>query len=217
MTGSDIIVVGFDFSELGEMALNKAILLAGHNRAELHVVHVTVPIGPAYTMDGVYPRLAPTTQDVEKSVIDRVRHRLEAIADKGIDAAIVHVKSGDVATDICDVGRELEADLIVVGTHGRQGVVRLLLGSVAEGVVRAASCPVLVVRPKTVLEVPDIESACQLCLDARRASRGREMWCEQHQHNLGRRHTYHYVPRSVAAQENMPLVVASTSTGTDGE
>ena len=48
MTGSDIIVVGFDFSELGEMALDKAILLTGHNRAALHVVHVTVP-APAAT------------------------------------------------------------------------------------------------------------------------------------------------------------------------
>lgn len=217
MTGSDIIVVGFDFSELGEMALDKAILLAGHNKADLHVVHVTVPIGPAYTMDGVYPRIAPTTQDVERSVIDRVRHRLQAIAERGTDAAIVHVKAGDVATDICDVARELEADLIVVGTHGRQGVVRLLLGSVAEGVVRAATCPVLVVRPKSVLEVPEIESACPVCLSTRRETRGREMWCEQHRHNLGRRHTYHYVPRSVASHENMPLVVGETRTGTDGE
>lgn len=217
MTSSDIIVVGFDFSELGEMALDNAILLAGHNRAELHVVHVTVPIGPAATMDGVYPRIAPTTHEVESSVIERVRGRLQAISTKGTDAAVVHVRAGDVAADICDVARELEADLIVVGTHGRQGVVRLLLGSVAEGVVRAATCPVLVVRPKTALDVPEIERACAVCLSTRRETRGREMWCEQHRHNLGRRHTYHYVSRTVASQENMPLVVASTRTGTDGD
>lgn len=216
MTDSEIIVVGFDFSELGEMALDDAILLAGHERAELHVVHVTLRLGPSFTLDGVYPRLAATTADVEKSVIERVRHRLQAIAPRGTDAAIVHVKSGDVVAEICDVARDLEADLIVVGTHGRQGVVRLLLGSVAEGVVRAATCPVLVVRPKAVIEVPEIESACELCLRTRRETRGRELWCEQHRHNLGRRHTYHYVPRAVAIQENMPLVVAETRTGTDG-
>jgi hypothetical protein len=111
------------------------------------------------------------------------------------------------AHEIAQLASDLEADLVVVGTHGRRGASRLLLGSVAEGVVRLAPCAVLVVRPKAPpdVEAPKIEPPCPRCLEARRASGGKELWCEQHQQRHGRRHTYHSVDR-VGAETNFPLV-----------
>jgi nucleotide-binding universal stress UspA family protein len=210
MNGSDSIVVGYDFSEHGSLALDQAIRMASYNQATLHVVHVTVQTTPTMVLDGSFPRVAPTLEDTEKSLAERVKLRLAAVGKRGIEGAVIHVRTGDVGPEICYVATELEADLIIVGTHGRQGVVRLLLGSVAEEVVRTANCPVLVVRPKVTLDVPEIAKACSECVVARRATAGRELWCEQHKHNLRGRHTYHYVPRNVSSQENMPLV-----TGTD--
>jgi nucleotide-binding universal stress UspA family protein len=62
------------------------------------------------------------------------------------------LQEGDPATEILRIAQECKCDLIVMGTHGRTGVARLLMGSVAEHVVRKAECPVLVVKtplPKT--------------------------------------------------------------------
>jgi universal stress protein A len=198
MNNSDTVVVGFDFSDQGQLALEKAILLAGHNHSELHVVHVTVLV------DGAHAQLAPTGSDVEQLVMDRVKRTLIAASKLGTDTAIVHVRSGDVTEQICAVAEDVSADLIVVGTHGRHGLVRLLLGSVAEGVVRAASCPVLVVRPRPRNAAPEIEHTCPTCLEMRRETHGRAMWCEKHRIDFGRRHVHHYVSRGVAARDSIP-------------
>jgi hypothetical protein len=101
---------------------------------------------------------------------------------------------------------DVEADLVVVGTHGRRGLTRLMLGSVAEGTVRLAPCPVLVVRPKAVpAAVPTIQPPCPRCVEARTASGGKQFWCEQHSERHGQRHTYHQGDR-VSADGGMPLV-----------
>lgn len=63
---------------------------------------------------------------------------------------ISHIRIADPSDDIAELARTLEADLVIVGTHGRTGLARLLLGSVASDVVTAAPCPVLVVREQAV-------------------------------------------------------------------
>src|SRR5439155_18076193 len=73
----------------------------------------------------------------------------ELLAAEGIDVAAPEVRvSPDAAEAIVEYAKDVHADIIVVGTHGRSGVSRLLMGSVAEHVVRTAPCPVLVVRPR---------------------------------------------------------------------
>jgi nucleotide-binding universal stress UspA family protein len=64
---------------------------------------------------------------------------------------VCHIRLDAASEEISQLAADLEADLVVVGTHGRRGLGRFLLGSVAEGVVRAAPCPVFVVRPKRVV------------------------------------------------------------------
>jgi hypothetical protein len=95
---------------------------------------------------------------------------------------------------------------IVVGTHGRHGIARWLLGSVAEGVVRHATCAVLIVPPAVaVAELPMIEPICPRCVEARKTSSQQELWCEQHRQRHAQRHTYHQRDR-MSEDGSLPLV-----------
>jgi nucleotide-binding universal stress UspA family protein len=198
------ILVAIDFSDLDELLLDEGIRRAAADSGVLHVIHVTS--WPPMTMDTPNPDPGLSMQGLQSALVARVRQRLDlaqAVSERG---AVSHVRTGNTAAEIVDVGAELDADLILVGTHGMTGVKRFVLGSVAEKVVRTATCPVLVMRQKAH-STPEIERPCPLCVATRRETHGRELWCDQHRHVLGRRHTYHFVSRNVAAQENAPLVV----------
>jgi hypothetical protein len=96
---------------------------------------------------------------------------------------------------------DLQADVIVVGTHGRRGLARFLIGSTAERVVRLATCAVLVERPTvaTAEETgPQIEPPCPRCAETRRSTGNAELWCSQHRGHHGRRHTYHLAEKDAA-------------------
>jgi hypothetical protein len=108
-----------------------------------------------------------------------------------------HIGLSDPVQAIVQLASDIEADLVVVGTHGRTGLARFVLGSVAEGVVRRAPCPVLVVRAvgaESAADAPKIEPLCAQCLETRRASAGAELWCARHQEHHARAHTYHFTP-----------------------
>jgi nucleotide-binding universal stress UspA family protein len=133
--------------------------------------------------------------------LDEAKDRLRAIAAKlvtgrGLAArhVVVHSRAGMPAHQIVQCATDLDADLILVGTHGRKGLQRLVVGSVAERVVREASCPVFVFRAEPsagdASVVPRIEPPCSRCVVARKASGGRDLWCEQHAEAQDRRHTY---------------------------
>ena len=90
---------------------------------------------------------------------------------KRFERVVAHLRFDAIAEEVAQLAADLEADLVVVGTHGRKGLSRLLLGSSAEATVRLAPCPVLVTRPKAVPEAPpQIEPPCPHCVAARRAS-----------------------------------------------
>ena len=119
---------------------------------------------------------------------------------------VAHVAVDVPSLALTQMASDLEADLLVIGTHGLHGVARWILGSVAEGVVRSVTCPVLVVPPAPhELPVPKIEPLCPECVTARRASSGAELWCDQHRERHGRRHTYYQGSRS-STETNLPLV-----------
>ena len=112
---------------------------------------------------------------------------------------------GNPAHAIAQLASDIAADIIVVGTHNRRGVERLLLGSVAEGTVRYAHCPVLVIPAEQPHDEVKIAPPCSECVRARRDSAGQQLWCTQHREHHGRRHTYHQSDRS-GAESNFPLV-----------
>lgn len=178
------IVVAFDFSPCSYIAFDEAITVARRSvDAELHIVSVInkeaselIPVADQHaslTQISDHLRLRLTTE---------AKHILKAHSEPSM-RAIAHVRLGAVAAEVCNLATEIRADLVVVGTHGRRGMQRLLLGSVAEKTVRLAPCPVLVVRPKNfhaMDDVPAIEPACPECLKVREQTLGAQWWCDGH-------------------------------------
>ncbi len=128
-----------DFDQNSLAALKVAGELAAENRkATLDILHV-VPIPPG-------PEVAIPFDRLE----GRARTKLVRLIHSRIRAKIrhaVHVKTGDPAGEVVCMAEQSGADLIVMATHGRRGLSRFVLGSVAERVVREAPCPVLIIKP----------------------------------------------------------------------
>jgi nucleotide-binding universal stress UspA family protein len=215
---SYVIVVAVDYSAAGELALERALELAIEKpSAAVHVINVLPlaqttfgPDGTAGTWAGSLPSVGEAAEQL-KSYIEprldafRARHPGENLA--ALDELRAHQRVEIPSEEIAQLAADVEADLVVVGTHGRRGLARFMLGSVAESTVRLAPCPVLVVRPKAVPEaVPAIQPPCPRCLEARAASGGKQFWCDQHSERHGQRHTYHQSDR-VSADGSMPLVM----------
>jgi universal stress protein A len=148
------ILVPVDFSEHSEQALEYAMSLAPSLRARLTLLHVIqVPILAAGPHMGAGMALASYLEQIESDM----SHTLEACA-KRVRAAgltcetvIVH---GVPFQQIIDLAADRDVDLIVMSTYGRTGLPHMLLGSVAEKVVRLAPCPVLVTRVSDATATP---------------------------------------------------------------
>jgi nucleotide-binding universal stress UspA family protein len=138
------ILVPVDFSDTAERALDYAVMLATKLDAKVHLLNV---IGvPAL---GVPELGVALTASVIDSVVRSNQDALDKLAAARRDKAQigeVMLRTGDARDMILKAVDEVSADLIVMGTHGRRGVRRALLGSVAESIVRTASCPVLTVH-----------------------------------------------------------------------
>jgi nucleotide-binding universal stress UspA family protein len=209
-----IVVVGTDYSGVAARALHAAFEAARrYAPAELHVVHAVtametggVAMPPFVATGAVVARNLDEQQAELVKILDSELATLPSFRDAHI-RVIAHIRMSAPVFAITELAAELEADAIVVGSHGRHGMARWLLGSVAEAVIRQAPCPVLVIPPLPhELPVPAIEPPCPRCVTARQESGGKEVWCEQHREHHGRRHVYHQGDR-VAAETNMPLVV----------
>ena len=128
-----------DFSSHSEVAFRLACSLARDYCARLFVLHVVAPPvivyggGPAPPQSERYP--------------EELQEKLHLLQAKDPKVQVEHrLAEGDPVTEILRVAEEIKCDALVMGTHGRTGLGRLLMGSVAEGVVRKAPCPVLTVK-----------------------------------------------------------------------
>jgi len=211
-----VVVVGTDYSQQASRALKVAFEQASRAApAELHVVHVSLATSPETAVRSALPfagLAASPVLSLEEQQALLVKHLDAALGAVPVVQerkvrVIAHVVVNAPVFGLTQLASQLEADLIVVGSHGRRGLARWLLGSVADGVVRQANCAILVVPPEPhELPVPAIEPACPECVTARSASAGQELWCAQHREHHGRRHTYHQGDRA-CADTNFPLVV----------
>lgn len=124
------ILFPFEFDEICASCLPRALGLARFHGAELVVLHVLDP-------------------DADEATAEEAERRMNADLAAAVEPEIVvrtRMERGDAADTICAVAERNGCDLIVIPTHGRSGVQRMLLGSVAEHVVRAAHCPVLAIK-----------------------------------------------------------------------
>ncbi|MEP6860338.1 MAG: universal stress protein [Deltaproteobacteria bacterium] len=142
------ILVPIDFSEGSAAALDYAVGLARKLDAKiclLNVIGVQV-LGAEYGMP-----VAASTIELIYSTNQQALDKLVAANKDKVSFARTLLEAGDPRTTIEAVAKKVDADLIVMGTHGRRGLRRMLLGSVAETVVRTAPCPVLLVRAEELV------------------------------------------------------------------
>jgi len=136
------LVVPVDFSELSTRALETAAPMVAEIGG-LYAVHALPPI--PYGEPGVMTGLI-----TEHTRVENARRALETILDevgaKGAHAVILSESSGNAAYAIAQYADQIDAEVIVLPSHGRTGLARIAIGSVAERVVRFAKCPVLVLR-----------------------------------------------------------------------
>jgi nucleotide-binding universal stress UspA family protein len=145
------ILCATDFSDTAEAAWDMACELARVHVAELELVHVFTRL-PAYSYaEAPAPAVEKIWEEQRQWVRQALDERVAAAAAGGLRARSV-LKTGTPAPEIADTAGEHRADLIVIGTHGRTGLDRLIVGSVAERVVRLAPCPVLAVKPRPARE-----------------------------------------------------------------
>jgi len=147
------ILVPTDFAPASDAALACARNLAAKYGARLSMLHVlTTPEATGVWTPEVYFPASPETRErLAHEARERVEHALTADERARSDVTI-QIRIGSVAADILEFAREQHVDLIVMGTHGRRGLSHLLLGSVAEQVLRSAPCPVLTTRDLTETE-----------------------------------------------------------------
>jgi len=209
-----VLLVGMDFSELADRALHEAFAQATQRaNSEVHVLSVLPPSDlpgdglPVYASVNEKPPLEGALERLREHVDQELERFCTAYPQAPLFFRVIsHVHVDTAAHGIVQMAADLSADLIVVGTHNRKGLERFLLGSVAEGTVRNARCPVLVIPapPRPESEIP-LAPPCPECVRARAASGGKEFWCAQHSERHGRRHTYHQSDRS-GSGSNFPLV-----------
>ena len=154
------IVVPLDGSRFSSIALKYAIDIADHYKARLILVRAverTVPVATAGASIGVETaassRLAVEAAEGEDHIHERqakqyMRKKVREVTSEGIKAEH-RVVFGDPYESIMDICKQEKADLVVMTTHGKSGLKRAILGSVADKIVRDARVPVLAIRPKS--------------------------------------------------------------------
>lgn len=176
------VLLATDFSEIAERALRYAAALCRHCGSTLHLAHAIPEVNALVQAEALAPQVLESGYEM---VCRQATERIEtlSLALDGIPCQ-THVRRGEVWDVLSNIVREEEVDLLVVGTHGRTGLGRLLLGSVAGEILCHSRCPVLTVGPHSyempssgphsavpALEIKQIVLATDLSLESSAASR----------------------------------------------
>ena len=147
------ILVPTDFSDTSEAALRYGVAIARAFKAQLHLLHV--PEHPGEAAETEYP--IGLFENMQNAANDRLGHLLPEAEARELRPECV-MRLGKPTDEIVRYAAEQKMDLIVMGTHGREGVTRMVTGSVAEKVVRRAPCPVLAVHnPEHEFVMPEAD------------------------------------------------------------
>jgi universal stress protein A len=145
----DRILVPTDFSDFSKPALTYGCAIAARFDAELHLLHVVpdpamlVPEAAAFSVESMEAQTEVLRVESMKTL-----NTLPPDGWSDGKPVVREVRVGAAFMEIIDYAREKDIDLIVIGTHGRSGLMHVLMGSVAERIVRKSPCPVLTVKPE---------------------------------------------------------------------
>jgi nucleotide-binding universal stress UspA family protein len=142
------ILFGTDFSPASRPAFRRATELARQVRGRLLIAHVIPSVGPLGAEGYMTPRMYEEMERAVRVSAQKQLDRLVARARKAGAATRGLLLSGAAPEAIARAARKERSDVVIVGTHGRTGLERLLAGSVASRIVGTAPCPVLTVRPR---------------------------------------------------------------------
>lgn len=190
------IVVGVDFEDLGASAMRSALALASSvGDAEVHAVYVRAGASGSRLAERDLGQIEADIERLRLFIDEAVESFQREFGEAPTAQVFAHSTMGRAADELNQFAAALRASMIVVGTHGRTGLKRALLGSVAEAVVRNATCPVLVMRPiahpLTGERLGDeAEPTCPECEGVRQSSGGKELWCSRHAAHHGRAEAY---------------------------
>ncbi|MCP3888959.1 MAG: universal stress protein [Desulfobulbaceae bacterium] len=147
------VVTPVDFSDNSKLIAESSAYLAGKFGASMHLVFVVQNFEdysgffvPQMTLPSLEGELVESAEIKMASFCKEIE---EYCTKAGVDTLTYKVLMGDVGEKISDYASEVEADLIVMGTHGYKGLEKIMFGSVADKVVRSASCPVMTINPYT--------------------------------------------------------------------
>ena len=143
------VLIPTDFSDFSSPALKYGCAIAARFDAEVHLLHVVpdpamlVPEAAAFSADAMVEQTELLKTEATKSL-----QNMPSDGWSDSKPVVREVRVGAAFIEIIDYAREHEIDLIVIGTHGRSGLMHVLMGSVAERIVRKSPCPVLTVKPE---------------------------------------------------------------------
>jgi nucleotide-binding universal stress UspA family protein len=141
------ILLASDGSEEAELALITAIDLTNNTNSELHVVTVGgVEYRHGYDIPESGDLLQETFEAIEREAQETLDEQVKKIEEARGTVTEAHLRMGRAAEEIVNLGEEIGVSLIIIGSRGRGGIRRALLGSVSDSVIRHAHCPVLVMR-----------------------------------------------------------------------
>ncbi len=138
------IIVPVDFQQHTQKLVDFAIDVAKRINAKLTVIHVLEIVTPYYDYS------PESLKKFDEKLLAHVENKMEVLIEKcntSIPGSKGKILRGDVIESIVNYGRDSKADLIIMGTHGAKGIEKILLGSVAERVLKRSSCPVLMFNP----------------------------------------------------------------------
>jgi nucleotide-binding universal stress UspA family protein len=179
------------------VAETAAAVVERFTAGELHLFHVLPEVvGASFS-----PAPGQDMFDAGRAILDEAARTARAACTRPVRA---HMIMGVAWREVVRLGRDLEADLLLVGTHDRRGLAHAFLGSVAEQIVRHASCPALIVRAKEASLQPEIEPPCPDCVRAQKESVGESMFCPRHRAHHPHGHVYYDVPDSFGVGSMLP-------------
>ena len=200
-TPRTVILTAVDNTLASQDALRtSAFLGATLAGAEIHLLHVVAPpvvTGGPDSLGAAAAVMGPTLNgaiEAGRAALVELAKQVEAMFKGRI---VTHLAVGSPQREILQMAANLEADVVVVGSHNRGTVQRWLLGSVSEQVVRKARCAVIVARPKDYgTNAPEIEPPCPDCVKTQQATAGEKLWCERHSQHHVHGHLHYSVPPS---------------------
>lgn len=140
------VLVPYDFSDASNAAIDEAFGMIDES-TKVFVLHVLIPTTNVALEAGIMVDLDPTAEEARR--VAAMKAMKEKISDP-LNRTFLNVRLGDPGSEIVHFAKEIGADFIIMPSHGRTGITRLLLGSVAERVLRLSECPVIVLRhPKS--------------------------------------------------------------------